>query len=75
MLAEVEQLSPSSQQLRALSMVHLADLDAAAPPPNDQSTNETEVVNSNVRSYCAAQSILLQQVIDNHLTVLTNQFH
>ena len=63
MLAEVEQLSPSSQQLRALSMVHLADLDAAAPPPpDDRSTNETEIVNSNLRSYCAAQSILLQQV-------------
>ena len=65
MLGEVEQLSPSGQQLRALCMVHLADLDAAAPPPppNDQSTDETKVVNSNLRSYCAAQSILLQQVI------------
>ena len=64
MLGEVEQLSPSGQQLRALCMVHLADLDAAAPPPpNDKSTDETEIVNSNLRSYCAAQSILLQQVI------------
>ena len=63
MLGEVEQLSHSGQQLRAMCIVHLADLDAAAPPPNDQSTDETKVVNSNLRSYCAAQSILLQQVI------------
>ena len=75
MLGEVEQLSPSGQRLRALCMVHLADLDAAAPPSNDQTTDETEIVNSNLGSYCAAQSILLQQVIVYYLNVIANQFH
>ena len=61
MLGEVRQLSPAGQLLRALSVVHLADLNSAVPSSVE---NQEKLIKSSLESYCSAQSILLQQVLN-----------
>ena len=59
MLGEVKQLSPPGQLLRALSVVHLADLNSAVPMSAE---DQEKSIKSSFQSYCSAQNILLQQV-------------
>ena len=61
MLGKVRQLSPPGQLVRALSVVHLADLNSAVPSSVE---NQEKLIESSLKSYCSAQSILLQQVLN-----------
>ncbi len=57
MLGEVRQLSTPGQLLQTLAMIHMTDLEAAAP-----ADDQIAVINKTLPDYCAAQTRLLDQV-------------